>query len=59
VADVKYCELCKRNVEPKKDFNWLIFIFLCGLFYIPIYLAQQPKCPICGGTQFSAPRPEA
>ena len=59
MADVKYCELCKRNVEPKKDFNWLIFIFLCGLFYIPIYLAQEAKCPICGSAQFSEARPEA
>lgn len=57
--EVKYCELCRRNVAPKKDFNWLVFIFLCGLFYLPFYFAQPAKRPICGGTDLTPARPGA
>lgn len=49
---VKYCHACKRNVTPSKKFNWLVFIFLCGLFYLPVYLLKSKKCPICGGSNF-------
>jgi len=51
---VSYCPSCKRNVTPKKKFNWLICIFLCGIFYIIYYLLQKPVCPICNGTSFQA-----
>jgi hypothetical protein len=47
-----YCNLCKRNVVPGKKFNWLVAIFLCGVFYIPFYLFASEKCPICQGTSF-------
>ena len=47
-----YCNLCKRNVVPTKNFNWLLFIFGCGLFYLPFYLMATEKCPICQGTNF-------
>lgn len=57
MENVMFCELCQRNVTPAKDFNWLVFLFLCGIFYLPFYLAQAPKCPICRGTQFSPARP--
>jgi hypothetical protein len=53
MAAMQYCVSCKRNVTPKKDFNWIVFVFLCGLFYLPFYLMQKPKCPICNGEQFS------
>jgi hypothetical protein len=56
MSQIKYCKLCQRNVEPTKEFNWLIFIFLCGLFYLPLYLAQPAKCPVCKGTQFAPAR---
>jgi hypothetical protein len=36
----------------EKKFNWLVFIFLCGIFYLPIYLLQKAKCPICQGANF-------
>lgn len=49
---VKYCHACKRNVTPSKSFNWLVFIFLCGVFYLPVYLLKGKKCPICGGSNF-------
>lgn len=47
-----YCTLCKRNVVPGKKFNWLLFIFLCGIFYLPFYWMAEKKCPICQGTAF-------
>ena len=49
---MKWCIACQRNVTPVKDFNWLVFIFLCGLLYLPFYFAEKPKCPICKGTSF-------
>ncbi|MCZ7580871.1 MAG: hypothetical protein M5U21_08635 [Fimbriimonadaceae bacterium] len=54
---MKYCVACKRNVTPVKDFNWLVFIFLCGCFYIPFYMMQKPHCPICRGSMFEEPKP--
>jgi hypothetical protein len=47
-----YCNLCRRNVVPEKKFNWLIFIFLCGIFYLPFYWMGKGKCPICKGTNY-------
>ena len=52
MASPKYCNLCQRNIIPQKKFNWLVFIFLCGIFYIPVYLFQQAKCPICKAANF-------
>jgi len=57
MAEIRYCELCNRNVEPAKKFNWLVFIFLCGLFYLLYYPFKSKRCPICGTTHLSAPRP--
>ena len=51
-----WCNLCNRNVHPKKDFNWLVFIFLCGFFYIPLYLLKGRRCPICKGANFGPAR---
>ena len=48
----KYCHDCKRNVTPTKQFNWLAFIFLCGLFYLPVYILKRKRCPLCNGTNF-------
>lgn len=56
MADIRFCELCKRNVEPKKKFNWLVFIFLCGIFYVPYYLLKKKTCPICGTDKLSDSR---
>jgi hypothetical protein len=56
MANLAWCNQCNRNVTPQKDFNWLAFIFLCGIFYLPFYWLQKPKCPICKGTDFSPAR---
>ena len=42
---------------PRRDFNWLLFIFCCGIFYLPFYLVKRHQCPICGGQQFESARP--
>ena len=52
MASPSYCTLCQRNVVSTKKFNWLLFIFLCGLFYLPFYWMQSRKCPICTGEAF-------
>ena len=55
MAHPKYCKSCNRNVTPKKDFNWLLFIFLCGIFYLPYYfLFKGTTCPICAGDNFGS-----
>ncbi len=53
MAVPKWCNLCKRNVNPTKKFNWLVFFLLCGLLYLPYYFLKNPKCPICSGDKFS------
>lgn len=53
-----WCNLCNRNVVPQKKFNWLVAIFLCGIFYLPIYLLQKAKCPICQGINFGPAKAE-
>ena len=52
MSSPNYCNLCNRNVVPTKEFNWLLFIFLCGCFYLPFYWMAEKKCPICAGTNF-------
>lgn len=56
MAAPQFCGLCNRNVVPVKSFNWILFIFLAGLFYIPFYVFAKKKCPICQGTQFGPAR---
>lgn len=51
-----YCVTCRRNVFMQKPFNWVVFFYLCGIFYLPFYLMRQYECPICGGNQFAPPR---
>jgi len=56
MSGAKWCNLCNRNVIPNKKFNWLVFLFLCGIFYIPYYLLKKGKCPICEGDNFGPAR---
>lgn len=56
MARAKWCVLCGRNVVPRKRFNWVAFILLLGIFYLPFYWLQRPHCPICGGTRFERAR---
>lgn len=59
MAGPVWCNLCKRNVVPRKDFNWLVFIFLCGIFYLPYYfIFKTPVCPICKADNFSPAKAE-
>ena len=53
----KHCNVCSTNVTPKKNFNWIVFIFLCGFCYLPIYIAQSPHCPVCNSNSFSSVDP--
>jgi len=56
VSESKWCDLCKRNVVPQKPFNWLVFIFLCGICYLPIWLFLPKECPICKSKTFGPPQ---
>jgi len=53
---LRYCTLCQRNVETKKGFNWLVFIFLLGIPYLLFYMfVKRRRCPICKGTRHLEP----
>jgi hypothetical protein len=60
---MRYCQLCKRVVEPvKPKFNWALFLltiwlFGAGLIYLLWYLICVPKnrCPICGTRKLLTP----
>lgn len=60
MAKFRYCTLCKRNVESKKGFNWLLFIFLLAIPYLIFYvLFKRRRCPICKGVHHLEPaKPE-
>jgi hypothetical protein len=52
---IKYCELCKREVEPRRQIGvgTLLMVFITfgmWLFLIPLY---SKKCPICKGEQLT------
>jgi hypothetical protein len=47
-----YCANCQKNVSPRRRWSWAAFIFLFGVFYLPFYLMQRPKCPSCGLSQW-------
>jgi hypothetical protein len=53
---MKFCNNCRQNVEPTKKFNWLVFICLCGICYVPVYLLMSKKCPMCQGENFGQPQ---
>lgn len=52
---IMYCELCKRDVPGSRKFNWILFIILMALGFVPgiiycLFYLMKPanKCPICG-----------
>jgi len=53
MAKLRYCTLCEREVEARKGFNWLAFLFFfpfAGTPYLLFYLLfKRRRCPICGG----------
>jgi hypothetical protein len=53
LAKLRYCTLCKRNVEAKKGFNWLVFIFLLGVPYLLFHmLFKRRRCPMCKSSHY-------
>lgn len=60
--EIKFCNLCNRNVQLKKTFSWFWFIapglFTVGMTSV-IYLAyyfvvKKAVCPLCGTNNMSA-----
>jgi len=52
-----YCNLCNRNVIPRKKFNWLAAIFTVFFPYVLYFLIiKKKKCPICTGDNFGPAR---
>lgn len=54
-----WCTLCNRNVVARKEFNWLPFLFCCGIGYL-VYWAfiKKPECPVCkSDSNFEPARP--
>lgn len=53
---MRYCENCRQNVRPEKDFSWFLFLFGFLFFGVgaAVYLAyyfimkRRTRCPICG-----------
>ena len=59
---MRWCDLCNRNIQPKKAFNGIIFVLLIlfcfpvAIGYIVYYAMKKPVCPICGsGSEFFGP----
>lgn len=54
---MKWCDLCRRNVEPKRKIGAgsliaVLVTFGWWILAIPFY---KKRCPICGGTHLSVP----
>ncbi|MCW3974789.1 MAG: hypothetical protein NWE86_00910 [Candidatus Bathyarchaeota archaeon] len=49
---MKYCNNCQQNVEPKKGFSWVGFIFGLGFFYLLYYMMKSSRCPMCNSTNW-------
>jgi len=59
MAQIVWCNLCNRNVTPEKEFNWILFLFLCGIPYLLYYLViKKSVCPICHARNFSPMKAE-
>jgi len=50
---IRYCALCKRNVEAKRKIGVgsLILVLVTGGFWILALPFYQKRCPICIGTE--------
>lgn len=58
MAKIRFCNLCDRNVAPRKKFNWTIPILglltfgIISIMYLIYYVLKPANaCPICGNTQ--------
>lgn len=54
---MKWCDLCRRNVEPKRKIGvgTLIAILFTGFIWLLLIPFYKKRCPVCGGTHLSAP----
>jgi hypothetical protein len=46
---IKYCNLCERKVEPKREIGIgsLILVLITGGLWILVLLFYQERCPVC------------
>ena len=49
----KYCKLCDRPVEPKRQIGigTLILVFITALVWVIFIPFYSKRCPICGSTK--------
>ena len=59
---IKWCDSCKKEIQPIKKFNWPIFIVLLictgvlWIVYLIYYWVKSPDtCPICNQSAFLRP----
>lgn len=52
---VKYCNLCQRNVEPKRKIGvgTIILCLITSFFWVLAIPFYQKRCPICGTSHLS------
>jgi hypothetical protein len=52
MSKIKYCPLCKREVQVRSNFSWIVFFILIWFAVVPaiIYwiICHKKRCPICG-----------
>lgn len=49
MASIRWCQLCHRNVQPQRKFNFVAFFLLLGFIYLfLVYPFKRKVCPICG-----------
>lgn len=54
MAKIRFCNLCNRNINPIKRFNWTIFLIgllsagIISFMYLCFFIAKGgDTCPIC------------
>lgn len=64
MAQVKYCNLCVRNVTATKRFNWTIALIglltfgFVTFIYLCYYIAKSgDTCPICKNSKLQSAQP--
>lgn len=51
MSDIKYCMLCKRNVQPKRKIGAgsVIAVLLTGFMWLLVIPFYKKRCPVCHG----------
>lgn len=58
---MQYCNNCQQHVQPKKEFNMLLFLFLCVCTlvcwcpYLIYYMIKTETCPMCHSVNWGVP----